>query len=108
MLTENEILEILEDNLFSCLRYLISRALEDKKDIISVYSNDMRTRFYQGRIDAFLLVLSNDESERERIRKEGFAKAFEKLRELDLLDDLTPEQVNKIIDSIGVWTRRSY
>ncbi len=46
MLTENEILEILEDNLFSCLRYLISRALEDKKDIISVYSNDMRTRFY--------------------------------------------------------------
>lgn len=53
-------------------------------------------------------MLSNDESERERIRKEGFAKAFEKLRELDLLDDLTPEQVNKIIDSIGVWTRRSY
>ncbi len=101
MLGKNKILEALEEDQYCFLRLLVEKSLLDKEDIVAIYNIEIRVRFYEGRINGFLFVLSDNESERDRICKEGFTDAIAKLRELEVFNKLTPEQVNSIIDSIG-------
>jgi hypothetical protein len=101
MLTEIEIVNLLELEQICFLNLLIEKSLLDKENLTSLYKINMRIHFYEGRINGLLAVLDNDEIVRDRICKNGFNKALEKIRTLEVFEKLSTEQIKDLMCSVG-------